>query len=175
MVSFPWAFCCPPDSRHASGGSDGLVLNFMRARVKKRSRPNLETGQNEVVIKGKNLMNTTLMHQGERYAIGKADMLISVLLEKFERFDFFLVRRSNDREPFRIKNRMGALGGESIPHTPGQECEHFAQDKIAGQADRFFMIEPSPCGNRLAMVLVSTVIAGQESTRINEDHLTIGP
>jgi hypothetical protein len=86
----------------------------------------------EVPVEAERPRDVMASHQGERHAVGEADLLVAELAEQLERIELDLGIGAQDYEGLGGQQRLGAVGGEVMPRPASQQGERLVEHEVAG-------------------------------------------
>lgn len=116
-------------------------------------------------------MNPSSFHEGEGYAVGKADILILKFGEPINGSELILLFGSPYLEHTRGINSFQPLGRKNMARPPAQQRCCFIQDKVAGNKSLIPCFELLPKSRGRIMVLILGQVAGQKGASVNKYHI----
>src|SRR6266545_5270251 len=123
-----------------------------------------------MAIEGKDAAESMPAHESEGSAVCETDLLIGEPGEQVERRQFVFRVGPQDRECLRAEECPGALRREGVRRLSAQESEGLVENEVAGEAGGPEVLDLGPDSPRPGMVAVAPHVAGDEGSRVDEDH-----
>jgi hypothetical protein len=124
----------------------------------------------EMAVERENPQQTVCPHQSERGTIRKAHLLVCVLSEEIQRFEFDLLSGTKDLQMGRRVEGPYHLCRELIPDSSSDQVRCFVEHKVAGKTARLALEKLTPGLGRYRRVLVTSNMARDEGASINKDQ-----